>query len=397
MDSVTHMVAGMLLPVAYPKAPKRTSLIVFGAAAANIPDIDTFFSHGTPEGFMLIHRALTHSIFLQPFLMLALVFPFFIYMSCRTEYKKIPPGLPEKLGIKKPSLPQPSFFMLCAIALISQYIHVYLDCVTTFGTQAFLPISDFRIALPALFIVDPLMTLPPLILLIFALKAGTRVREHKRKGRFLAFSKKAQRIATLALGWMLIYPMINLSINGILTHYEANKMEVNSSQVFLLTEPLSPFIWKKTVEREDSYTVSTILTLSPDKKRRETRFPKPNKELVQALAAQLPLFKTYTDFATLMVQETRASNGVNELPLEEIGEEAVKIYTFKDIRYIAVDGSPARILNKDVTPFVFEVAVDAEGFVTSYRFMDNASKLKTPWTKIHQQLALKSLAGYIIS
>ena len=87
MDTLTHCVAGGLTPLLFKRAPKRTALIWFGIAAGELPDIDFFFGSGTPEGLMLIHRGLTHSLFLQPFLTLALVVPFFIYVSCR----RVPP------------------------------------------------------------------------------------------------------------------------------------------------------------------------------------------------------------------------------------------------------------------------------------------------------------------
>ncbi len=56
------------------------------------------------------------------------------------------------------SLFEPGHFgLLFFIALIGVAVHVGLDLLTSYGTQAFWPLSKQRIGLDALFIIDPVM------------------------------------------------------------------------------------------------------------------------------------------------------------------------------------------------------------------------------------------------
>lgn len=52
--------------------------------------------------------------------------------------------------------------------------HVLIDCLTTYGTQIFEPFSNTRVAANLVFIVDPLVTLPLLVGLIWALRTDER-------------------------------------------------------------------------------------------------------------------------------------------------------------------------------------------------------------------------------
>jgi hypothetical protein len=43
MDSLTHLVAGALTPLAFRGAPKRAAVVAFGICAGELPDMDVFF------------------------------------------------------------------------------------------------------------------------------------------------------------------------------------------------------------------------------------------------------------------------------------------------------------------------------------------------------------------
>lgn len=249
MDSLTHCVAGSLTPFLFAKAPKRAALILFGAFAGQLPDIDAFFSSGTPEGLMAIHRGVTHAIVWQPFLMLAYVVPWYIFFCCQKE--QTPPPLSN--AAQSPSSFRPSLWLLCGIALFAQYIHLFLDSVTTFGTQIFLPLSSYRVALPGMFIVDFFLLIPLLLLVIFAWR--------KSPSFSSPWSSKTRTLAHIGLAWLILYPLGNLGINHALTLAYAKEYAVSPRQVTVFTEPFSPFVWKKVVWQGDTCLMETVYPL----------------------------------------------------------------------------------------------------------------------------------------
>ena len=72
-------------------------------------------------------------------------------------------------------------------ALLGYATHGFLDGCTSYGTQLFWPVSDVRISWNVVSIIDPLFTLPVLILVC------------------VAFARKEARYARFALAYALIY------------------------------------------------------------------------------------------------------------------------------------------------------------------------------------------------
>ena len=83
MDSLTHLVAGALTPLAFPHMPKRAAILGFGIAVGELPDMDVLFGV-SPEALLMLHRGITHSLIWQPVLALVAVLPFFIWMQCKS-------------------------------------------------------------------------------------------------------------------------------------------------------------------------------------------------------------------------------------------------------------------------------------------------------------------------
>ena len=414
MDTLTHCVAGGLTPLLFKRAPKRTALIWFGIAAGELPDIDFFFGSGTPEGLMLIHRGLTHSLFLQPFLTLALVVPFFIYVNCRRE-----PSLPlpsvnrplvapvskaqsgheetQKNGYgagsgrdkntgKEQVLSHEytqvqgmggadsgyaghthSLGLMCLIALLAQYVHLFLDSVTLFGTQVLLPFSSARVALPGMFIVDFFLLIPIGILWIMALRSTAPREAH--------WSKKTRFLARLALAWILVYPLCNLGVNAVLNTAYAKELHLPREQVSLFTEPFSPFVWKKIVWQGDVCSIETVFPLGKDKGNGQVDYyPVPERALLDRFAKEIPLFALYREFAPTLLLLDVAENGANPHLRETV-------YSFADARYVSSPESFAQRLRANTTPFAFEVKM-SHGRVAAYRYLDNLEDKNVPWIRL---------------
>ena len=121
--------------------------LLWGAIAGTIPDLDVLASpFMTDLQAMAFHRGISHSLIFSigfaPLLG-------FIITQC---YKK----------------KEATWLEWTWLSLLGLITHPLLDCFTTFGTQLFLPFSDYRVALNSIFIVDPIYTIPFFICLIIA-------------------------------------------------------------------------------------------------------------------------------------------------------------------------------------------------------------------------------------
>ena len=126
---------------------------VIGFLAGLAPDLDILIQSSTdPILFLEYHRQFTHSLFFIPFgsLIVALVlFPLVkSSMSIKTVY---------------------------FASLLGYATHGLLDACTSYGTQLFWPFSNERVTWNNISIVDPLFTIPVLILIGIAIKTKKKI------------------------------------------------------------------------------------------------------------------------------------------------------------------------------------------------------------------------------
>lgn len=148
MDSVTHLVLGAAVGELMLGKKLGNKAMLLGAVANTLPDLDVFYSfiNSDPVKYLVVHRSYTHSllaIFLLP-LLIAL-------LSYRWSKKPI-------------TYSQWYWFWFAGMLT-----HVVIDCCTTFGTKVFTPFSDYQVAFNNLSIIDPVYTLPFLVLVLVAL------------------------------------------------------------------------------------------------------------------------------------------------------------------------------------------------------------------------------------
>jgi len=168
MDTFTHGVLGAVTAqLGFRQRIGREAAWV-AAAVALLPDLDmTAVSvkslFGLPRmslDMMVIHRGLSHSLFLMPLLALPLAF---LWRVVRRRFAK---------GA------QPSFRLLYFCVLTALCSQPLLDIFTSYGTQIFSPFTHKRFAIDALPIVDIIYT--PILLL--TLLACLIARLTKRRG-----------------------------------------------------------------------------------------------------------------------------------------------------------------------------------------------------------------------
>ena len=148
MDSLTQIVLGASMGEAVlgKKAGNRAAL--WGAIAGTIPDLDVIVNVLSSEFNGLIHhRGISHSIAFS--IVMAPLLGWLIFRLYGDKYG--------------------SARDWTKVAFWALFTHPLLDSFTTWGTQLFLPFSDYRVAINSIFVVDPLYTLPFLICLLIAL------------------------------------------------------------------------------------------------------------------------------------------------------------------------------------------------------------------------------------
>lgn len=148
MDSVTQIVLGAAIGeiILGKKIGNKAQLL--GAIAGTIPDLDVFFTVwiNDPISTLQIHRAYSHALFTHIFLALPFAWLSFISFKKRISFM--------------------SFYWLWFLGFAT---HALLDCCTTYGTQFFLPFSNYLVGFNNVSVIDPLYTLPFMILLIVCL------------------------------------------------------------------------------------------------------------------------------------------------------------------------------------------------------------------------------------
>ncbi len=212
MDPVTHSVSGLVLAKVFKcKLTTKTALIFGGLALA--PDIDSaayFFS--TNAEYLLYHRGFTHSIWGG--LLLGILAAFIL-----------------KNTVKK------NFMFSTIIGVSIMYTHIYLDYITSYGTQLLAPFSRHRFALSTVFIIDPIYTLTLIMLLVFTLIL------------------KGRKTAIITVTFLFFYPLANV---GIKSFVKFNASKFTDNKVIVTTTALTPLYWKVIVEDNEKYAVKDV-------------------------------------------------------------------------------------------------------------------------------------------
>ncbi|WCT13860.1 metal-dependent hydrolase [Mucilaginibacter jinjuensis] len=140
MDSLTHLTLGACTGELLLGKKLGKKAMLWGAFAANLPDIDTvagFFVHG--DRALMIHRGITHS------LLFAVIIGLLLAFLAKRIYPKI-------------EMRSLVFFFLFQLIL-----HDLLDTCTNYGTGLLEPFSHARFSIEVLYVADPLFTISLLI------------------------------------------------------------------------------------------------------------------------------------------------------------------------------------------------------------------------------------------
>ncbi len=138
MDSLTQLTFGAACAEAVIGKHVGKKALVWGAVLGTLPDLDVLIPLGGPVNDFVYHRGFSHSLFL-----LALLSPVLAWLitQCHPDTKRH----------------YRRWLLMCVLVLEAS---VLLDLLTIYGTQIFWPFDTMPKAIPILFIIDPLFTLP---------------------------------------------------------------------------------------------------------------------------------------------------------------------------------------------------------------------------------------------
>lgn len=148
MDPLTQGVVGAALPQATAGKSRVIAAGFFGFLAGMTPDLDVLIrSEADPLLFLEYHRQFTHSLVFIPVggLLCALILHTVFGRWVGLSFKRV--------------------WLFCSLGYGT---HGLLDACTSYGTMLLWPFSDERFSWQVISVVDPLFTLPLLILIVLA-------------------------------------------------------------------------------------------------------------------------------------------------------------------------------------------------------------------------------------
>ncbi len=176
MDSVTQFALGAGVGAAVLGkriGPRKAALT--GGLLGTLPDLDVLVPFDDPIDAFTLHRGASHSFFVQ-----ALVTPFFgeaLVRLCE--------------GLRDQRL---RAYLAVYLIFVT---HAIIDALTIYGTRVFWPLFPEALGSGSIFIIDPLYTLPLLVVTIWAFFKGTW------SARFAKALTAALILSTAYLGWGL--------------------------------------------------------------------------------------------------------------------------------------------------------------------------------------------------
>ncbi|MDW3094803.1 MAG: metal-dependent hydrolase [Gammaproteobacteria bacterium] len=175
MDPLTQGALGASMSQSISKKSQVLIAGLLGFLSGMSPDLDVLIrSESDPLLFLEFHRQFTHSLIFIPVGGLICASIFYFIFSCRV-----------KLSFKHT-------YIYCTLGYAT---HGLLDSCTSYGTQLLWPFTNHRFSWDTVSIIDPILTLPLLILII------------------IAAIRKNPKFAFAGLIWMVCYQCIGLYQN----------------------------------------------------------------------------------------------------------------------------------------------------------------------------------------
>ncbi len=234
MDSLTQAVLGATIGEVILGKKIGNKAPLWGAVAGTIPDLDVVLNFFVGEvQSTLWHRTFSHSLFV-----LTVAAPLFGYLV-------------HQLYRRKSSANFSNWTMLFFWGLIT---HPLLDSCTNYGTMLLYPFSMERIAWRTIFIIDPLFTLPLLIVTITVLFMGKR-------------SLRRRRTVIVGLSISSVYLLITFAVKVHVSNVvTASLREQHIAYQKFMTSPafFNNILWSTVVKSGAGYYIGYYSLLDDD-------------------------------------------------------------------------------------------------------------------------------------
>lgn len=243
MDSLTQAVLGGAIQGAVlGKVQGRRSLL-YGALLATLPDLDVAIRYADPVSSMTYHRGFSHSLFVLTGLALLLT-----WLTLLVVRRRRP-----DTGYSGPRL-----FLGYWLVLIT---HPLLDAFTVYGTQLFWPFQPIPQSWAAVFIIDPLYTVPLLLGVVYAALKGMTTRVRALLGGLLLFS-------CVYLG----FGLLSKTIAEQRFHAALSAQDIQVTQLRAVPMPFNTLLWRvlaKTADGDYIEGVSGLFDQGPPEWQRQ--------------------------------------------------------------------------------------------------------------------------------
>ena len=221
MDPISQGTVGAVFAQSAANKNNIAIIGVVGFFAGLAPDLDVFIRSSTdPVLFLEYHRQFTHSLFFIPFG--ALIVSVFLFPLVRKSL---------------------SFKATYVASFLGYATHGLLDACTSYGTLLFWPFSNERITWNNISIVDPLLTIPAIILLVVAVKTSRRL------------------FSFFAVGWIVFYLALGLVQyeRALSSGLKLAQSRGHSAERMTLKPSFGNLIlWKSIYQYEDRFYVDAI-------------------------------------------------------------------------------------------------------------------------------------------
>ena len=221
MDPLSQGTVGAAFAQSAANKKNIAKVSIVGFLAGLAPDLDVLIRSSTdPVLFLEYHRQFTHSLIFIPFG--ALIVSSFLFPLVRKSL---------------------NFKTTYVASFLGYATHGLLDACTSYGTLLFWPFSNERITWNNISIVDPLLTIPAIILLAVAVKTGRR------------------QFSFFAVGWIVSYLALGLVQyeRALSSGFKLAQSRGHSAERMTLKPSFGNLIlWKSIYQHGDSFYVDAI-------------------------------------------------------------------------------------------------------------------------------------------
>ena len=232
MDSLTQATLGAAVGEAVLGREIGNKAALFGAIIGTIPDLDVILTPFFNELQKIsLHRGYSHSLlfcFLAAFL-LAYVLK------------------------KKMSSHETAFFKWWLFSFLCLFTHVLLDTFTSYGTQLFLPFTDWRVSFDSIGIIDPFYTIPLLAGVLLTLFYYRRSQHKRFRANIIGLS-----VSTM----YLVFTLVNKQyVNGIFQE-QLEKQNIQASELLTVPVKVGNAVWYGVAKEETNIHIGKYSHIS---------------------------------------------------------------------------------------------------------------------------------------